>query len=109
MDSTFHDRRQFERVHIVAYGQNKTCILVLGGQRCQADLIDISAGGARIRLAAPPAFEGKDLSFSVSGVDDKGLLQNLTAKICWQNGQELGIRFLPELETSIGALQRLVC
>lgn len=110
MTNSFHERRQYDRVPLLAYGQGKTCILELGGKSIHADLIDISAGGARVRMKTPLA-EGatKNLVFSVLAVEDKGLLQKLSAVIRWQNGPELGLQFAHELDAAVSTLQRMVC
>jgi hypothetical protein len=104
------ERRQYGRLNLLAYGQGKTCTLELDGVRCQADLIDISAGGARLKHLPPPAIpQGKALVFSVERIDDGGLLQKLAATIRWRNGQELGIQFDTALDVAIVTLQKLVC
>lgn len=110
MTNSFHERRQYDRVPLLAYGQGKNCILEIGGRNIQADLIDISAGGARVRMKAPlAAGETKNLVFSVSAVDDKGLLQKLPAVIRWQSGPELGVQFVEQLDVAVSTLQRMVC
>ena len=105
-----HERRQYGRLNLLAYGQGKTCTLELGGVRCQCDLIDISAGGARVKHQPPPALPGdKELVFTVDKIDDGGLLQRLPATVRWRNGSELGIQFDTSLEVAIVTLQKLVC
>ncbi|OIO05879.1 MAG: hypothetical protein AUJ49_00660 [Desulfovibrionaceae bacterium CG1_02_65_16] len=105
-----HERRQFGRLHLLAYGRGKTCTLALGGVVCQADLIDVSAGGARLRHYPPPSLPAqRELVFSVPQLDDGGLLQGLAATVRWRNGDELGIQFEKNLDVGISALQRLIC
>jgi len=104
------ERRRFGRLHLLAYGRDKLCIVENGGVRCQAVLIDISSGGARLLNSPPPDLpSGKSLVFSVQDLDDGGLLQKLSATIRWRNGLEFGIKFEPSLEVGIHTLQRLVC
>jgi len=105
-----HERRQFGRLHLLAYGRDKTCAIHIGGIKCQADLIDVSAGGARLKHVPPPPLPSHpELVFSVPSLDDGGLLQNLPATVRWRNGDELGIKFDQSLDVAISTLQRLVC
>ena len=109
MELNPQDRRQYVRVPLLAYGQDKTCTLEFGGKRCKADLIDISSGGARLRLIDPPAgVELKALIVSVAGVNDNGILQNLASALRWRSGQEIGVQFEEELHIAMSTLQRLV-
>ena len=104
------ERRQYARVSANAYSCGKICALDFGEVRPQAELVDISAGGARLRLQAElPKQAGAELTLSVSTVDDKGLLQNLQAKICWHSGQDVGVKFMSELKVGLSDLQRMVC
>jgi len=104
------ERRQFGRLHLLAYGQGKVCTLELGGTHCRADLIDISSGGARLKHSPPPELpDKKELVFSVSDTDDNGRLQKLSATIRWRNGLEFGIKFDEELDLAVSALQKMVC
>jgi len=110
MESDHSERRQFGRLHLLAYGQGKLCKLELGGVLCKADLIDISSGGARLKTCPPPELpEKKELLFSVADTDDNGLLQKLSATVRWRNGQEVGIKFDNELGVAVSTLQRLIC
>jgi hypothetical protein len=104
------DRREYTRIPMCAYSCGKLCSLELGGASASASLVDISAGGARLRLAAPlPEVPAEGLHLSVLGVADKGLLQDLPARIRWRNGQELGVKFDVALGIGLSDLQRLVC
>lgn len=109
MESQPHERRQFGRLNLLAYGQGKTCTLEFGGTRCQAELIDISAGGARLKwqgTQGDPAV--KQVVFSLCGGSDGGQLQGLASVIRWRHGQELGIQFVHELEVPVSTLQKMV-
>lgn len=103
------ERRQFGRVHLLAHGRGKTCTISAQGVGRKADLIDISAGGARLKLSPPPLDPGAArLVFSVCELEDCGLLQNLSATVQWRNGLEVGLQFRPELNASVRELQDLV-
>lgn len=107
--SEYVEKRAYVRIHLRAYACDKTCTLVVDGRRLSACLVDISVGGARLRL--PEALTGpKDqpLVFSVDAVAHGGLLGPLAATVRWRNGPEIGIQFDTPLEAAVGALQRLV-
>ncbi len=104
------ERRSYTRITLCAYSCGKVCTLELGGKQTSATLVDISSGGARLRLAAPLAEAPAGLvRLSVVGVQDKGLLQNLQGQVRWQNGQELGVKFETALSIGLSDLQRMVC
>ncbi|GAB6124763.1 PilZ domain-containing protein [Humidesulfovibrio idahonensis] len=105
------ERRQFGRLHLLAYGRDKTCTVEIDGASFVAVLIDISSGGARLKHVPPPALpaSAKIVTFSVQNLDDGGLLQQLAAAVRWRNGQELGIKFDQSLDVGIHTLQKLVC
>jgi len=104
------ERRQYTRFSLCAYGCDKACTVELGGSRLTADLVDISAGGARLKLSAPlPELTGKELVFSVDSAPGGALLQKIPAEIRWRKGQEIGIKFGKELVIGLSDLQRLVC
>lgn len=109
MESNPQERRSYIRVQLLAYGQGKRCTLEIAGVRHQADLIDISAGGARLKLMQSlAASNAKTLLFSVLDVQDDGLLQKIPATTRWYTGQEIGIQFVQELDTAVTTLQRMV-
>jgi hypothetical protein len=110
MEQEYSERRQFGRLNLLAYGIGKQCDLLMGEMACMAELIDISAGGARLRLHAPLAVEGgRKLVFSVQNVSDKGALQRIASTVRWQSGLEIGLRFDNELRLAVSALQKLIC
>ncbi|MDO9633042.1 MAG: PilZ domain-containing protein, partial [Humidesulfovibrio sp.] len=79
-------------------------------KRCNLDLVDISSGGARLRVKDSPLPEFVDnrLSLSIHGIKDNGRLQNLSAQIRWRSGQEVGVQFENTLDMPLSDLQRLV-
>ncbi|MHC1751168.1 PilZ domain-containing protein [Humidesulfovibrio sp.] len=103
------ERRQFGRLNLLAHGRGRVCTVEYKGGAGKADLIDISAGGARIKCIPPcPGEEIRKVRLRVDNINDNGLLQRLEGEIRWRNGQECGIQFLPELEISLRTLQDLV-
>lgn len=104
-----HERRRFGRIHLLAHGRDKTCAIRVAQAEREAALIDISAGGARLKFAPPPFDPSvKGLTFSVRNLDDGGLLQELSATVQWRRGDEIGVQFQPELEVALHRLQELV-
>lgn len=103
------ERRRFGRVHLLAHGRDKTCAVRLVHAEREAALIDISAGGARLRFVPPPLDPTvKGLTLSVMNLKDGGLLQGLTAAVRWRRGDEIGVQFQPELDVPLRVLQELV-
>ena len=106
---THVDRRLYARVQLCAYGVDTVCIVIQGQERCHLDLVDLSTGGARLKLKElAPKFNDKRLTLSVHGVKDGGRLQNLSAQIRWQSEQEIGVQFDIPLDMTITELQSLI-
>lgn len=103
------ERRQFSRIHLVAHGRSKFCAVQVAHSEREAALIDISAGGARLKFPPPPLEQAvKGVVFSVKNLDDRGLLQNLRATVRWRRDDEIGLQFEPELDVPLRVLQDLV-
>ncbi len=103
------DRRLYARVQLCAYGVDTVCVVMHGQERCHLDLVDISSGGARLKVKdSLPEFPDNRLKLSVHGVKDSGRLQNLAAQIRWRSGQEVGVQFDTLLDMTLTELQRLV-
>jgi hypothetical protein len=75
--------------------------LAAAGRTWDCQLLDISAGGAKIRLPAPldPAAA---LSLTI------GSHGTFPARLVWRNGQYLGIAFLCDLETSTQLVRNVI-
>lgn len=106
------ERRLYTRLSMQAYAVNVTCRLLADGLTHRVNLVDISAGGARLRFDRPFDPErfplGSSLSFSLENRPDQGLLQSRDAEVRWCTEQELGLRFLSPLPLGAAALQTLV-
>lgn len=102
------ERRQFGRLNLLAHGRSKVCTLEFEGGARQANLIDISAGGARIRCTPALGADVRKLLISVNNVNDKGLLQRLESSVRWRSEQECGLQFKTELEVGLRTLQDIV-
>jgi len=103
------ERRQYARVQLCAYGVDTVCCIKHGQQCYRLDLVDLSSGGARLKMKEPlPDFTVKALVLSVTGVKDDGRLQNLSAQVRWRSGQEIGVQFENQLNLPVSELQRLI-
>lgn len=103
------ERRQFGRLNLLAHGRGRVCTVEYRGGAAKADLIDISAGGARIKCIPPcPGEDIRKVRLHVENINDNGLLQRLEGEVRWRSGQELGIQFHSELDVGLRTLQDLV-
>ena len=84
-DDPFADRRAFPRVTVAL-----PAFLQAGGERHAVQLLDVSAGGAKLNCPA-------SLASGTAVVLDCGTLCR-TAVVRWQNGDVMGVCFESELE-----------
>ena len=84
-DDPFADRRAFPRVTVAL-----PAFLQAGGERHAVQLLDVSAGGAKLSCPA-------SLTSGTAVVLDCGTLCR-TAVVRWQNGDVMGVCFESELE-----------
>lgn len=105
----FTERRAYVRIHPRAYACEKTCTLLVEGKTVTACLVDLSAGGARLKLSM--ALEGpKDqaIVFTLDDVPHKGRFSALPSRVRWRNGVEIGIQFDAPLDMGVSTLQKLI-
>ena len=84
-DDPFADRRAFPRVTVPL-----PAFLQAGGERHAVQLLDVSAGGAKLNCPA-------SLASGTAVILDCGTLCR-TAVVRWQNGDVMGVCFESELE-----------
>ena len=84
-----NDRQRHPRTAVLCQAK-----LASGEQAWDCEILDISAGGAKIRLTTPLG-PGAELSLTI------GSHGTFPVQVMWQNGQYLGVAFLCDLETSI--------
>lgn len=107
--SDHSERRAYERIPLLAYARDKSCRLASGQDSFQASLVDISNGGARIRLGNGSVLaRGQALRFSLECGRSKGLLQEIESSVRWMAGLDLGIRFDTPLGLPLITLQDMV-
>ncbi|AGW14228.1 putative type IV pilus assembly PilZ [Megalodesulfovibrio gigas DSM 1382 = ATCC 19364] len=97
----FHERRGFHRVAL-APDQIYPLVLVReDGQCLQAVLMDISIGGARVRLRtpSPQLEEGEMLLLEHCAMDPFcGRMEGMHAQLVWRHGNQAGLLFETLLE-----------
>ena len=84
-DAAFADRRAHPRVPVAL-----PAFLQAGGKRHSVQILDLSAGGAKLNCAAA-------LSIGSNVILDCGSF-SLAAEVRWQEGPFLGLRFSSELD-----------
>jgi len=99
------------RIHLRAYAYGKICSVSIEGSHHQADLIDISPGGSRLRFSAGPVPKLKEsdiVALSCTDPSLAGLLSSVASEVRWLSQSEVGVRFLEELPMTTSDIQRLV-
>jgi hypothetical protein len=106
------DRRQSVRIMLKAYGFTHRCELQRSSQLAPVELIDVSSGGARLRIAdhltqEPLAmFEQCQINLNLQTVGVS--LGFISCEVRWLMEMEFGVKFAAPLGLSIGELQRLL-
>jgi c-di-GMP-binding flagellar brake protein YcgR len=112
MDVTHQERRKFARIAMRAYASEHNCGVAKGSLRLKVQLIDISPGGARLKLADPlggvPLARGDRISLDTGLKNAQDALNNLAAEVRWVGEIDFGVHFAPELDLTAGDLQRLL-
>lgn len=103
------ERRQAVRVRLKAYGFQHQCEIKTTHATFGAELIDVSSGGARLRMNEEIMLElcnqcEINLKLTLAGL----LRSYIPCEIRWRREQEFGVQFQDPLELSVGELQRLL-
>jgi hypothetical protein len=106
------ERRKHPRIQLLAYGFNHECAIRKLDDSIQANLIDISPGGARLKLTGAgwnfdPA-RGDAISFNPGIQALPELCADIPAEIRWIREGEIGIFFQKELSLAVSDLQRFL-
>lgn len=111
MSTSAIERRKHSRLELKAYGFKHRCRLHSNGSALDLYLIDISPGGARVKMAQPGSRAPEmlaavvfDTLLNASGAR----LNGLESTVRWHNGEEFGLRFERELELASSDLQALL-
>jgi hypothetical protein len=90
------DRQRYPRTAVFCSAK-----LAAAGQTWDCEVLDISVGGAKIRVQSPLDL-APELSLTI------GSLGTYAVRVMWQNGQFLGVAFLCDLETSTQLVKEVV-
>ena len=100
------ERRNEERIVLGV----KVCLNTEDGKVLDCDLLDVSPGGAQLRL--PPGTKrrkgGETVSLQASNPQLGGLFNNKEAIVVWADGEQLGLRLLRPLALPEGELRKLL-
>lgn len=104
------DRRRHPRLILKAFGFNAPCRYTVGGTATEAQLIDLSPGGARIKApaGAPIPPKGELLTLDARLPRAELPMDKLAAKVCWIHHSEFGVAFTPELKMGVAEMQTLL-
>ncbi|MCK9240826.1 PilZ domain-containing protein [Desulfocurvus sp.] len=104
------ERRRHLRITLKAYGLNHVCALRLDGTTREAFIVDISAGGARLRpkdgRPAPGRGQVLELETRFRGVSEADGRRRGVVR--WAAGEEFGMAFDQELPYGVSDLQCLL-
>jgi len=97
------------RIVLKAFAFNHHGEILAKGARLQVSLIDISPGGARLRMLdskTPPPEVGETFACNIKleglGVESGAI----PCRTSWREGSEFGVAFLHELATTVSDLQK---
>ncbi len=85
------ERREYKRCSVSWTGK-----LSWGGETVRCDLVDISAGGARVQLARP-VHHRSPVTLTIDQIGE------FPGEIAWNGGYCMAIRFLDDLDTANSA------
>ncbi len=80
--------------------------VTLGGQVIEGLLLDISAGGAKVRLMTPPS--GEDNFVTEGAVLNIPRFGKFDGKIVWRDGKFAGIQFSENHKTLVNLIREAV-
>jgi PilZ domain len=104
-EETMEERRQYERVAVNYHANGYDCTVEIEGKYYSARLMDISAGGARLKLSDAPAYHAYGMYGTVK--DDyygQPYLKGVNYTVAWHNDYEMGISFAQPLAREADAL-----
>ncbi|WP_029897332.1 PilZ domain-containing protein [Desulfohalovibrio reitneri] len=109
------ERRAHPRIILKAYGFQRECALRgVGDADIPALLVDLSPGGARLRLKRHDAGHLFTVGTSITlhsplrVQNEEFRLDGLGCTVRWTNAPEFGVQFASELPVGVGDLQRML-
>jgi len=88
----------------------KVCLNTEGGRILNCELLDVSPGGARVKLPLGEKRRkgGEKVTLQVSSLPLGGIFNNKQALIIWSDGQQLGMRLLAPLALPEEEMRKLL-
>jgi len=100
-----YERRRYDRTYAKRHANGYDYNVEIDGRKYYAQLLDISRGGARIKLLDAPDY---DYSGKYGAVKDDyydyQYLKGMTYTVAWYDQKEMGISFQEPLADHTGAL-----
>lgn len=99
------ERRRYDRVDVNYHVNNYDCTVEIDGMYYSARLVDISSGGARLKLSDAPAYDAYGMYGKIK--DDyyeQPYLQGVYYTVAWHNDYDMGISFTEPLSKKTDAL-----
>ena len=99
------------RISLKAYARDHSVELIGNGRAARAELIDICARGARLRMAFPAVeFAAMGQAMDLNIFLDRGDLQSGPAPciVTWVRGREMQVEFAVSLNLGLAELQAMV-
>lgn len=104
------ERRRHPRIQLKAFGLDHSCTVRMGTVDRDARIVDISTGGARLRMAtatnAPEKGQTLTVDTRFKNVAREDAVR--TGIVRWTQGSEFGIAFDLELPFGTAELQRML-
>lgn len=99
------ERRYYERVQVQNHPDKYDCSIELDGYYYLAKLIDLSKGGARLKL---PDYPGYNMQGKTGAVKNdfygQPYIQGMEYTVAWNTGDVLGIAFKEPISYETGEL-----
>ncbi len=97
------------RIILKAYGFNHFGEIVQNGERLRVSLIDITPGGARLRLLSTDAHQaphpGDIFACNIQLPGQNLESGDIPCRTVWSDGDEFGVAFIKTLNTTVTDLQ----
>lgn len=106
----FQERRRHPRITLKAFGLNHVCEIQLDHRVLEARVVDLSPGGARLRLenTATPPSKGQKLILDARFKNVPPEEARHAGTVCWVGGDECGVAFDSDLPFGVSDLQTLL-
>lgn len=97
------------RIVLKAYAYNHQGEIISKGSRLRVSLIDITPGGARLKMTTPaesPPAVGETFACNIRLADLGVESGEIPCRTVWRDGDEFGVAFVKTLDTTVTELQK---